>query len=209
MSLTLHLWVYKLVLTIHHCLVIGGLFLSQMMKPVMGGDAEAWERKLAAKVGPFVSFLYKILYFNAGKILFRMECTISSPCLTTMRRSWMPLEFPRLLCSLFSEARRPWKWRSWRTAQSRAKQLQVTEKHRSALSLFHSLDFVTQDHYYEFDKEWEMEYGKGMGVMHVVCTREKPHILMCRYIVSWLNVSMIQWSLTTRRSILGSILLKE
>ena len=62
---------------------------------------------------------------------------------------------------------------------------------RSALSLFHSLDFVTQDHYYEFDKEWEMEYGKGMGVMHVVCTREKPHILMCRYIISWLNASMI------------------
>ena len=55
---------------------------------------------------------------------------------------------------------------------------------RSALSLNLSLDFVTQDHYYEFDKEWEMEYGKGMGVMHVVCTREKPHILMCRYIVS-------------------------
>ena len=49
---------------------------------------------------------------------------------------------------------------------------------------------MTQDHYYEFDKEWEMEYGKGMGVMHVVCTREKPHILMCRYIVSLLNASM-------------------
>ena len=62
---------------------------------------------------------------------------------------------------------------------------------RSALSLILSLDFVTQDHYYEFDKEWEMEYGKGMGVMHVVCTREKPHILMCRYIVSWLKDSMI------------------
>ena len=37
------------------CLVTGGLFLSQMMKPVMGGDAELWERRLAAKVGPFVS----------------------------------------------------------------------------------------------------------------------------------------------------------
>ena len=47
----------KLAVTIGYCLVIGGLFLSQMMKPVMGGDAEAWERKLAAKVGPFVSFL--------------------------------------------------------------------------------------------------------------------------------------------------------
>ena len=62
---------------------------------------------------------------------------------------------------------------------------------RSALSLILSLDFVTQDHYYEFDKEWEMEYGKGMGVMYVVCTREKPHILMCRYIVWWLNASML------------------
>ena len=47
----------KLAVTIGYCLVIGGLFLSQMMKPVMGGDAEAWERKLAAKVGPFVRIL--------------------------------------------------------------------------------------------------------------------------------------------------------
>ena len=40
-----------------------------MMKPVMGGDAEAWERKLAAKVGPFVSFLDKNSHlFNDGKI---------------------------------------------------------------------------------------------------------------------------------------------
>ena len=39
---------------------------------------------------------------------------------------------------------------------------------------------MTQEHLYEFDQEWEMEYGKGMGVMHVVCTREQPHILMCR-----------------------------
>ena len=47
----------KLAVNTGYCLVIGGLFLSQMMKPVMGGDAEAWERKLAAKVGPFVRFL--------------------------------------------------------------------------------------------------------------------------------------------------------
>ena len=42
------------------------------------------------------------------------------------------------------------------------------------------LDFQTQEHRYEFDKEWTMEYGKGMGVMHVICTREELHILVCR-----------------------------
>ena len=50
------------------CLVIGGLFLSQMMKPVMGGDAELWERRLAAKVGPFVclwNLCWKIQWLNA------------------------------------------------------------------------------------------------------------------------------------------------
>ena len=51
-------------------------------------------------------------------------------------------------------------------------------------TLYLCTDFVTQEHLYEFDKEWEMEYGKGMGVMHVVCTREEPHTLMCRYILS-------------------------
>jgi len=136
-----------LVIVLLFGLVIGGLFLSQMMKPVMGGDAEAWERKLAAKVGPF-NGVYDLKSVSDDYEAFLNAIGIPSFAVFFILRGSETLEMEIL-------------------EDGSVKSKTIT-------------DFVTQDHYYEFDKEWEMEYGKGMGVMHVVCTREKPHILMCR-----------------------------
>ena len=58
-----------------------------MMKPVMGGDAAEWERRLAAETGPFVSSDHEHVSDTNRVLYSRMECMILSQCLMTMRNS--------------------------------------------------------------------------------------------------------------------------
>ena len=41
-------------------------------------------------------------------------------------------------------------------------------------------DFKTSEHLYKFGEWWEMEYGRGMGIMHIYCSREATNIILCR-----------------------------
>ena len=43
-----------------------------------------------------------------------------------------------------------------------------------------SSDFKTSEHLYKFGEWWEMEYGRGMGIMHIYCSREATNIILCR-----------------------------
>ena len=43
-----------------------------------------------------------------------------------------------------------------------------------------SSDFKTSEHSYKFGEWWEMEYGRGMGTMHIYCSREATNIILCR-----------------------------
>jgi len=56
----------------------------------------------------------------------------------------------------------------------------ITELGDNTIQILTETSIASRNMTFKFGDEFSMEYGKGMGIMHNVCTRETPSLLICK-----------------------------
>merc|ERR1712179_44328 len=56
----------------------------------------------------------------------------------------------------------------------------ITELGDDTVQILTETSIASRNMTFKFGDEFSMEYGKGMGIMWNVCTREAPNVMMCR-----------------------------
>ena len=61
--------------------------------------------------------------------------------------------------------------------RSESLEIKVTETGAEIITV---TDWVTRDMKFEFNKVFNMTYGKGMGTMHNICQRPQHNVVFCK-----------------------------